>query len=265
MKRKAVPAIVVVLLAANALFAVAQGAESTDELSRANLGLILDTPFLLQEELSYDSEYYGAYGDELVVYRYNADRLPVSIHYTDMETGARYLDAEITYRSDGRIATLVYSSYDDAGEEILYEDSFEFTDYTPTGPRLGTMTTEEGMAARMRLSYDERGRPVALDEDDAFGSGYYRRERYAWVEDLPGSLPYAVEVSYPLDGEVERFRYLYDARGRLTALDGVNVLQSDPSDVAAVSEWYSYESGTLDEIFGEIVPRETGEQTASLR
>jgi hypothetical protein len=230
---------------------------------RKNIGLILDTPFLHQDELPYESEFYGPYGDERIAYEYNADGLPVFIRYAALDTDATYLDTEVSYRPDGHIEALTYFSYDDAGEEIIYVDRFDFSEYTRYGPRLGTMITEEGIAAEMRLTYDDEGRLIGLEEDDAFGTGLFRVERYAWVEREDGSLPYAIEIRFPLDGEIERYRYLYDARDRLVSLDGFNALTADPDDRTTVDEWYAYRTGTLEEIFGRITPGGGTSTTAS--
>lgn len=237
-------------------------AQETAQLLRRNIGLILDAPFLHQEELPYESEYSGPYGDELVTYEYDAAGLPVFIRYAGLDSGVRYLDARITYRSDGQIATLAYTSYDDEGDDVLYVDRFEFTDYTSTGPRLGTMTTSDGMTAQMRMSYDGAGRLTGLEEDDAYGEGLFRVERYAWTGIAERTMPYAIELRFPLDGEIERYRFLYDARGRLVALEGFNMLNEDPASATVAEEWYSYRTGSLEEVFGTIEPTGTRSTTA---
>jgi hypothetical protein len=231
-------------------------------LRRKNLGLMLGTPFLHQDELPYASDYHGAYGSERVTYEYDADGLPVFIRHSDLNDRVRYLDAEVSYRDDNQIDELVYYSYDEAGEDVLYEDRFEFSQYTDAGPQQALMTSRDGLIAEMRLSYDENGRLVQLEEDDPMGEGLFRRERYAWVEGLPGSLPYAAEIRYALDDEIERFHYLYDARGRLQTLRGANVVQSDPQDRTPVTELFYYRSGTLDDIFGRIERKSSEGRTA---
>ncbi len=133
-------------------------AQETESLLRKNIGLMLDAPFLHQEELPYESEYSGPYGDELVTYEYDADGLPIFIRYADLDTGIPYMDAGVTYRSDGQIETLTYTSYDEAG------------------------------------------RLTGLEEDDAYGEGFFRIERYAWAELADRSVPYAIELRFPLDG-----------------------------------------------------------------
>jgi len=237
-------------------------AQETESLLRKNIGLMLDAPFLHQEELPYESEYSGPYGDELVTYEYDADGLPIFIRYADLDTGIPYMDAEVTYRSDGQIETLTYTSYDDEGDDVLYVDRFDFADYIATGPRLGTMITGEGMTAQMRMSYDEAGRLTGLEEDDAYGEGFFRIERYAWAELADRSVPYAIELRFPLDGEIERYRYLYDARDRLVALEGFNALSGDPGNATTAGEWYSYRTGSLEETFGPIEPAGTPSTTA---
>lgn len=237
-------------------------AQETSSLIRKNIGLLLDAPFLHQEELPYESEYSGPYGDELVTYEYDADGLPTFIRYADLATGAPYLDAEVTYRADSQIQTLTYTSYDDEGTEILYIDRFDFADYTSGGPATATVTTDGGGTAEVRLRYDESGRLTGLEEDDAYGDGLFRVERYAWARLGDRSLPYAIELRFPLDGEIERYRYLYDARDRLVGIDGFNVLADDPESASTAREWYFYRSGSLDEIFGPIEPTGTPSTTA---
>ncbi|MFW6312460.1 MAG: hypothetical protein ACOC2N_01075 [Spirochaetota bacterium] len=241
------------------------GAQATDPLVAKNIGLIVETPFLHQTELPYEGEILGAHADELVTYEYNGRGMPTFIGYADLETGESFMDVEVRYRRDGQIASLTYTSYDESNGEVIYVDRFEFSEYARTGPTLATMVTDEGMTAEMRLGYDESGRLVEIREDDAFGEGLFRHERYAWTGEGVESLPYAIEVRFPLDGEVERYRYLYDATGMLQGLDGVNVLESDPDDRAPVAEWYYYRSRTLDEIFGRIEPTSTGGQSTALR
>ncbi|HKJ85891.1 MAG TPA: hypothetical protein VKA06_07435 [Spirochaetia bacterium] len=239
--------------------------QATEALVVKNIGLIVDTPFLHQAELPYESEFLGTYGDELITYEYNGEGMPTFIRYTDLETGTLFLDVDVAYRPDGQIASLAYTSYDETDGSVLYIDSFEFSRYASPGPALATMVTDDGITAQMRLTYDETGRLVEIQEDDAFGEGLFRQERYAWTGEGEASLPFAIEVRFPLDGEVERYRYLYDAAGRLQGLDGVNVLESDPDDRAPVSEWYFYRSRTLDEIFGRIEPTSTETQSTALR
>lgn len=249
------------------VFFVSAGAftQPTEALVVKNIGIILDTPFLHQTELPHESEILGAYGDELVTYEYNGEGMPIFIRYADLESGERFMDVEMTYRRDGQIDSLTYTSYDESDATIVYVDRFEFSEYGPTGPAIGLMLTDDGITAEMRMSYDETGRLVDIQEDDAFGEGLFRHERYAWTGEGAASLPYAVEVRFPLDGEIERYRYLYDAAGRLEGLDGVNVLESDPDDRAIVSEWYFYRSRTFDEIFGPIEPTSTEPQSTALR
>jgi len=240
-------------------------AQSTDTRIVKNIGLIIDTPFLHQTELPHESEFLGAYADEYITYEYNGEGMPIFVRYADLETGVLFLDVDVAYRADGQIVSVTYTSYDEAGDEVIYVDTFEFSRYTRTGPALATMVTDDGIAVEMRLTYDETGRLVEIQEDDAFGEGLFRQQRYAWTGAGEASIPYAIEVRFPIAGEVERYRYLYDATGRLQGLDGVNVLESDPGDRALVSEWYSYRSGTLDEIFGPIEPTSTEAQSTALR
>ncbi len=250
-----------------ALFFVSAGvgAQPTDGLVVKNIGLILDTPFLHQAEVPYASEFLGAYGAELVTYEYDGEGMPTFIRYADLETGALFMDVEVDYREDRQVTMITYLSYDESGSSVIYVDSFEFSEYTATGPALAIMLTGDGITAEMRLSYDEIGRLVGIEEDDAFGEGLFRQERYAWTGEGTASLPYAIEVRYPLDSEVERYRYLYDAAGRLQGLDGVSVLESDPENQTPVAEWYYYRSRSLDEIFGRIEPTSTGDQSTALR
>lgn len=241
------------------------GAQGAESLTVKNIGLIVDTPFLHQEELPYESQFLGAYGDELITYEYSGEGMPTFIRYADLKAGTLFMDVDVAYRPDGQIASLTYTSYDESDASVVYIDAFEFSEYVSTGPTLATMVTDEGITAEMRLDYDETGRLVEIEEDDAFGAGLFRQERYAWTGEGAGSLPYAVEVRFPLDSEVERYRYLYDAAGRLQGLDGVNVLESDPDDRAAVGEWYYYRSRTLDEIFGRIEPASSEAQSTARR
>lgn len=253
----------IALAIAFATVAAGLAAQDSGELLRKNTGLILDTPFLHQDDHPYESEYSGPYGDELVVYEYNEAGMPIFVRYEDLSTGTPYLDVEVAFRPDGQIRSLTYLSYDEAGEEVIYIDRFDFSSYTPFGPRLGTMIGSEGTAVEMRLTYDEVGRLVGLEEDDASGAGYFRIERYAWASFRGESLPYAIDVRYPLDGEVERYRYLYDARNRLAGLDGFNALVENPEEATPSEEWYFYRSGTFDEIFGRIEPLGSPSSTAA--
>lgn len=237
-----------------------------EPLRRINLGLILDAPFLHQERLPHENRYSGPYSDETTHYEYNGDGLPIFLRYIDVESGAPYLDVEVSYDRDNRLERLVYTSYEEGSDEVAFVDDFSFSDYGPTGPRLGSMTSEDGVSVRIRLSYDAEGRLTELEEDNAFGQGLFRRERYAWVEGLRSTqattLPHAIEIEYPQDGERDRYYLLYDARHRLRGLHGQNILESDPSDVAAISGTYHYRVGTLEDLFGPVIPRPGESATA---
>ncbi|MFW5683860.1 MAG: hypothetical protein ACOC1I_03330 [Spirochaetota bacterium] len=252
------------------LVALVSGLAAADEpLRRINLGLILDTPFLHQDELPYESTYTGPYGDELTRYRYDEQGRPAFIRYIDEQAGLPYLDIEPYYSDDGRLERLVYTSYEEESDSVAFVDDFSFSDYGPTGPQLGVMTSDEGISVRIRLTYDEAGRLVELEEDNAFGDGLFRRERYAWVEGLhdsaPEALPYAIEIDYPQDAERDRFFLLYDARLRLLGTEGINALETDPDDVARIESVYRYSSDTLDDVFGVIVPAPRQGDTATAR
>jgi len=263
--RRSTAAAVLASVPALFLAVTSAGAQPADPLIRANAGVILDAPFLLQEELPFESRYHGAYGDELVTYEYDEAGMPAFIRYVELEGGTLYMEVEPGYRPDGQLRAVTYRSYDETGEELLYVDRFEFAAYTATGPSLGVMTTDDGIVAEMRLTYDEAGRIVGLEEDDPYGEGFFRRERYVWAGEGAASVPYAKEIIFPLDGEIERFRYLYDAEGLLRAAEGVNILQSDPDDPVLIDEWFAYRSRTLDDVFGRIRPSATEPQSTASR
>jgi hypothetical protein len=247
------------------ILALAAGTAWTrdDEYRKQNVGLILDTPFLHQDLYPYASEFFGAYGNESVTYEYNGRGLPVFIRYSDAETGIPFVEMEASYRPDGHLEQVVYLSYDEDGETVAFRDEFTFSEYGDTGPRLGYLLTSDGGSAEMRLTYDPEGRLIALEEDDAYGNGLFRSERYVWTNpDRWPALPYALEVYYAFDREVERYFYLYDANDRLIALEGENTPLADPLDSTYVGETYSYRRDMLDDIFRPVAQMDGAGQTA---
>lgn len=248
------------------LTSLAAVAGAQEALRRVNLGLILDAPFLHQEELPYENRYSGPSGDEVTRYEYNGRGLPVFIRYVDLQTGTPYLDVDVSYDSDDRLERLVYTSYEEGSDEIAFVDDFSFPEHSPNGPLIGLMTSEEGVSVRIRFSYDSDGRLTELEEDNAFGRGLFRRERYAWVEDLPatetGTLPHAIEVEYPQDAERDRYYLLYDPRHVVRGIQGVNILESAPGDQVAINGSFHYRVGTLEDLFGPVLPRPAESTTA---
>lgn len=225
---------------------------ATDILLLKNIGLILDTPFLHQSERPYRSEFRGPLGDSHITYTYNSEGMPMFLSFRDLHTGVLTMHLDIAYAPDGHIASLRYTGYDENDGSILFGDTFEFSDFLPTGPTTATLVTDEGITAEMRLRYDEAGRLVELQEESTYGEGLFRQERYLWAGENEASLPYAMEVRYPLDQDVERYHYLYDAKGRLQGLSGVSFFEMAPYDQILVTEHHFYESLTLDDIFGPI-------------
>jgi len=121
-----------------------------------------------------------------------------------------------------------------------------------TGPTSAILVTEDNITAEMGLRYDEAGRLVELQEDSPSGEGLFRLARFAWSGEEGASLPYAIEVQYLLDRDVEQYYYLYDAEGRLRGLDGVSFLETEPFNTKQVSVRYFYQSRTYDDIFEPI-------------
>ncbi len=232
---------------------------------KQNVGLILDTPFLHQTDYPFASRFYGAYGNEDISYEYDGRGMPVFVRYADPETALPFVDMEARYRRDGHLESIVFLSYDEDGTTVVFRDEFIFESFTDAGPRFGYLTTSDGGVAEMRLVYDEIGRLVLLEEDDAYGDGLFRVERFAWADaDRWPVLPYAVEIYYGIDEEVERYFYLYDAYDRLIGLEGENTPLFATEDRVIVGETYYYRNETLDTIFGPVDESGPSGQTAGL-
>lgn len=245
------------------MLAAPEAAAQQDAILRSNIGIILDTPFLTQEELPYQSEFSGPYGDELITYEYDGNGMPVFIRVTSQETGIPTFDVEVSYRSNGHLDEVVYLSWDEAGGEILYRDVLQFDDATPGGPTFGTLTLNDGDTARLRITYDSQGRLAELEEDNAFGEGLFRYERYAWAQTAYGTVPFAVQIEYRQANEVERYTYLYDALGRLARVDGYNVVRTDLENRRPSVEDYFYRREGYDDLFGPVEPSAAEEGTAA--
>ena len=230
---------------------------------KQNIGIILDTPFLHQTDYPFASTFYGAYGNETISYEYDGRGMPVFVRYADPETGVPFVDMEASYLRDGHLESIVFVSYDEDGETVVFRDEFIFEAHIDAGPRFGYLFTGDGGEAEMRLIYDEFGRLIRLEEDDAYGDGLFRVERFAWTEpDRWPVLPYAIEIYYGIDEEVERYFYLYDAYDRLIGLEGHNTPLQAPTERVIVGETYSYRNETLDSIFGPVDEAASSGQTA---
>lgn len=199
-----------------------------------NIGAILDTPFLYQNRYPLESEYEGGYFQRMV-YTYDTvdgfERpLPTVITMYDAwdeQTG----EIAVIYE-DGQLSGMIFSGED-------YRDVYDYTEYGQHGPTVGTITTTEGDIGITTITYDANGLVRRIEEENPYEPDtlWYVAE-HRWTETEAGTRPLAVMVE--LDGsQIEYYRHLYDARGRLIHLLGDAYYEDQPEE-NAYSETYIY-------------------------
>lgn len=199
-----------------------------------NIGVILDTPFLYQERYPIESEFEGGYYQR-AVYTYERvdgfDRpLPTLITLFDAweeQTGTITVSYE-----NGVIAGLEFS-----GDG--YSDEYTYTEYAEHGPVAGTIETMDGETSSTTITYNEDGFIERLEEESPYDPGqFWYVVDYRWTDAPDGVRPLAVRVE--LDGtQVEYYRFLYDARGRLIHMLGEAYYEGELED-RAYWETYTY-------------------------
>lgn len=202
-------------LTAGVIFLIAALNVAAQSPSVYNIGVILDTPFLYQNRFPVESEFEGSIY-ERAVYTYERvdgfDR-PLPVLTTLFDAWDEQIGTIEPRYEDGRITGLVFS-----GDG--YEDTYTYTSFGEHGPLAGTIETMDGLTGVTTITYNDDGLIERLEEESPYDPGHYWYVvDYRWTDTPDGIRPLAVRVE--IDGtQVEYYRFLYDARGRLIQMLG---------------------------------------------